>query len=101
MGDVDGHNRRSEVLSGVSPQVRKVPTYFEVKWPSDGYQPGEINTTTLLTNQVRIRPTCEGYTYIFGDGTGPLQTDSAGGVYPDGDVTHVYAKAGTYTSLSL
>ena len=73
-------------------------TYFEVKWPSDGYQPGEINTTTLLTNQVRIRPTCEGYTYIFGDGASPLQTDSAGGTYPDGDITHVYAKAGTYTS---
>jgi len=73
-------------------------TYFEVKWPSDGYQPGEINTTTLLTNQVRIRPTCEGYTYVFGDGASPLQTDSAGGTYPDGEVTHVYAKAGTYTS---
>ena len=73
-------------------------TYFEVRWPAAGFQPGEINTTTMLGNQVRIRPTNQGYTYVFGDGTSSGPTISAGGVYPKGDITHVYAKAGVYSS---
>src|SRR5665648_155471 len=72
-------------------------TYFEVKWPASGFQPGEIDTTTLLGNQVRIRPTVRGYTYVFGDGASSGPTLSAGGTYPDGDITHAYPKAGTYT----
>jgi hypothetical protein len=32
-----------------------LPTFFEVKWPSAGFQPGEIDTTTLLGHRVRIR----------------------------------------------
>lgn len=75
-----------------------LPTYFEVKWPATGFQPGEIDPVTLMGRQVQIRPTNNGFTYVFGDGTSPLQTSSAGGVYPDGDITHVYAKAGTYDS---
>jgi len=73
-------------------------TYFEVTWPAAGFQPGEINTTTLLNTPVRIRPTLVGYTYVFGDGTTFGPTNSPGGTYPDGDLTHAYAKAGTYTS---
>jgi hypothetical protein len=73
-------------------------TYFEVNWPASGFQPGEIDTTALLGNQVRIRPTVQGYTYVFGDGASSGPTLSAGGTYPDGDITHAYPKAGTYNS---
>jgi len=73
-------------------------TYFEVKWPASGFQPGEIDTTALLGNQVRIRPTVQGYSYVFGDGASSGPTLSAGGTYPDGDITHAYPKAGTYNS---
>ncbi|HEY5247365.1 MAG TPA: hypothetical protein VIJ15_02780 [Dermatophilaceae bacterium] len=73
-------------------------TYFEVKWPAEGFQPGEIDTVRLMGQQVRIRPTSHGFTYVFGDGTPALNTDSPGGTYPTGDVTHVYANAGIYSS---
>jgi hypothetical protein len=73
-------------------------TYFQVRWPTTGYQPGEIDTTTLLGNQVRIRPTAQSYTYLFGDGTSTGPTTSPGGTYPDGNITHAYPKAGTYNS---
>jgi len=69
-------------------------TYFEVTWPTAGFQPGEIDTVTLLGTPVRIRPTVQGYAYVFGDGTNFGPTPSAGGAYPDGDITHAYAKAG-------
>jgi hypothetical protein len=75
-----------------------LPTYFEAIWPHAGFQPGEIDTITLLNTPVRIRPTLKGYTYVFGDGTSLGPTDSPGGRYPDGDITHVYPKAGTYSS---
>ena len=75
-----------------------LPTYFEVSWPAAGFQPGEVDTTTLLGNQVRIRPTVQWYNYLFGDGTSSGLTASAGGRYPDGDVTHAYPKAGVYNS---
>ncbi|NMM24961.1 MAG: hypothetical protein HHJ11_16005 [Phycicoccus sp.] len=71
-------------------------TYFEVNWPTAGFQPGEIDTVTLLGTSVRIRPTVQAYTYDFGDGTSFGPTPSAGGAYPDGDITHAYPKAGTY-----
>src|SRR5665647_1490666 len=73
-------------------------TYFEVNWPTAGFQPGEIDTVTLLGTPVRIRPTIQGYTYVFGDGTSFGPTPSAGGAYPDGDITHAYAKAGIYST---
>jgi hypothetical protein len=75
-----------------------LPTYFQVIWPQAGYQPGEIDTTTLLNTPLRIRPTLKSYTYVFGDGTTSEPTTSPGGTYPDGDITHTYPKAGTYTS---
>ena len=73
-----------------------LPTYFEVKWPSAGFQPGEVDADSLLDQQIRIRPTVVGYTYAFGDGTSFGPTPSPGGIYPDGDITHAYAEAGTY-----
>ncbi len=73
-------------------------TYFEVTWPTAGFQPGEIDTITLLGTQVRIRPTVQGYTYDFGDGTSTGPTTSPGGPYPGGGITHAYPKAGTYTT---
>ena len=71
-----------------------LPTYFEVTWPATGFQPGEIDTTTMLGYQARIRPTVSGYTYVFGDDTSFGPTPSPGGIYPDGDITHVYPKRG-------
>ncbi|MEO6143595.1 MAG: hypothetical protein ABIP19_06400, partial [Dermatophilaceae bacterium] len=75
-----------------------LPTYFAVTWPAAGFQPGEADTVTLLGQPVRIRPTLDHYSYVFGDGTTFGPTDSAGGPYPEGDITHAYAKAGTYSS---
>jgi hypothetical protein len=74
-----------------------LPTYFEVRWPDQGFQPGEIDPVNLMGFQVRIRPTNEGYRYFFGDGV-TEQTDSAGGTYPGGDVTHAYPRGGKYDS---
>lgn len=45
---------------------------------------------------MRIRPKLVGFTYSFGDGQSFGPTESTGGVYPSGDVTHVYAKPGTF-----
>ena len=71
-------------------------TFFEVKWPEAGFQPGEVDTTTLLGHQVQIRPTADSYSYVFGDGTSFGPTPSPGGIYPNGDITHAYPKAGRY-----
>jgi hypothetical protein len=75
-----------------------LPTYFEVTWPAAGYKPGEIDTVALLGNAVRIRPTAHAYNYVFGDGTTSGRTTSSGGTYPDGDITHAYAKKGRYNT---
>ena len=37
-----------------------------------------------------------GFTYVFGDGTTLGPTTSTGGVYPEGDVTHVYRAKGEF-----
>jgi hypothetical protein len=75
-----------------------LPTYFEVKWRAPGFQPDQIDEVTLMGFRVEIKPTNQGYTYDFGDGTPTLPTASAGGTYPNGDITHVYAKGGQYKS---
>jgi hypothetical protein len=72
-----------------------LPTYFEVKWPTAGFQPGEIDTPALLDHRVEIRPVVRGYNYFFGDETGFGPTLSPGGIYPTG-ITHVYLKRGVY-----
>ena len=57
-----------------------LPTYFAVTWPEAGFQPGEADTVTLLGQPVRIRPTLDHYSYVFGDGTTLGPTDSADAV---------------------
>lgn len=74
-----------------------LPTYFEISWPSDGFQPDEVRTVTLLGQQVRIKPTFKSNNFVFGDGTSSGPTSSFGGPYPTGDITHKYDKAGTVT----
>lgn len=74
-----------------------LPTYFEIKWPADGFQPDEVRTVTLLGQQVRIKPTFKSNNFVFGDGTSSGPTSSFGGPYPTGDITHKYDKAGTVT----
>ena len=46
-----------------------LPVYFSVSWPTAGYQPQEVDAVNLLGYAVRIRPTLEHFTYVFGDGT--------------------------------
>jgi hypothetical protein len=38
----------------------------------------------------------QGYTYVFGDGESFGPTPSPGGIYPNGDITHIYPKRGVY-----
>lgn len=70
-----------------------LPVYFQLAWPADGFEPSEVDTTTLVGHEVRIRPTLIGATYIIGDGSSIGPTTSLGGGYPDGDVTHVYERS--------
>ncbi len=72
-----------------------LPTYFALKWPEEGYEPQEVDTTTLVGQEVRIRPVFQSATYSFGDGESYGPTESPGGSWPDGDVIHTYVKKGT------
>lgn len=67
-----------------------LPVYFELVWPEAGFEPSEVDTTTLVGHEVRIRPTLIGATYLTGDGSSIGPTTSLGGGYPDGDVTHTF-----------
>lgn len=79
-----------------------LPVYFDVGWPEDGYAPDEVDTTTILGREVRIRPTFHEATYNFGDGTVTGPTTSQGGPWPDGDITHEYTDAASVsTSVSV
>jgi hypothetical protein len=71
-------------------------TFYSVGWSRAGFAPGEVDTGSIRGFTVRIRPKLVGFTYVFGDGTSAGPTTSTGGRYPDGDVTHVYVKPGTY-----
>ncbi|MGO0576903.1 hypothetical protein [Ornithinimicrobium panacihumi] len=71
-----------------------LPVYFELSWPEAGFQPDEVDTTTLAGHEVRIRPTLVGISYVTGDGTTIGPTTDMGGPYPGGSITHTYtAKA--------
>ncbi|WP_143553893.1 hypothetical protein [Serinicoccus sp. CNJ-927] len=70
-----------------------LPVYFALAWPSEGFEPQEIDSTTIIGYEVRIRPTLVGVTYVTGDGNSIGPTKSLGGPYPDGDITHEYADA--------
>jgi hypothetical protein len=71
-------------------------TFYKVNWTSQGFQPGEVDRSVLRGIPVQIRPKLVGFTYVFGDGSSTGPTTSTGGVYPDGDVTHVYRAKGEY-----
>lgn len=74
-----------------------LPVYFELSWPQAGFEPGEVDTTTIVGHQVRIRPTLTGVTYITGDGASIGPTTSLGGPYPTGDITHGYTRSADLT----
>ena len=74
-----------------------LPVYFQLSWPAAGFEPGEIDTTTIVGHQVRIRPTLVGVTYVTGDGASIGPTTSLGGPYPSGDITHDYTRAAQVT----
>lgn len=67
-----------------------LPTYYELTWPNTGYEPGEVDTSTLVGRRVEIEPLFRSATYLYGDGqtSGPVK--SVGGPHPTGDVVHTY-----------
>jgi hypothetical protein len=71
-------------------------TFYKVNWAVEGFQPGEVDRSVLRGIPVQIRPKLVGFTYVFGDGSTVGPTTSAGGVYPSGDITHVYRAKGEY-----
>jgi hypothetical protein len=74
-----------------------LPTYFQVLWSSDGFEPGEIDRpdpARMLGYRVEIRPVLRSVTYLYGDGTTSGETHSLGGPYPSGDITHRYSRGG-------
>lgn len=73
-----------------------LPTYYEASWPDDaGLEPGEVSKpVTLLSWTVEFKISARDYRYDFGDDTTSRWTSSAGGTYPDGDVTHTYTDTG-------
>jgi len=71
-------------------------TFYQVNWTADGFAPEEVDRSVLRGIPVRIRPKLIGFTYVFGDGSTYGPTTSSGGVYPDGDVTHVYRIQGEF-----
>lgn len=76
-----------------------LPTYLELRWPVEGYQPGEVDAVDpgrMSGYRVDIRPQLTSVVYRFGDGTVSPATTSLGGSYPDGDVIHSYDAAGRY-----
>lgn len=76
-------------------------TFYRAEWGKAGFQPGEVDAidpATMLGYRVEIRPTLLSYRYVFGDGASSGPTRSAGGVYPDGDVTHTYTRRGEVTT---
>ena len=71
-------------------------TFYKVNWTPNGFQPGEVDRSVLRGIPVQIRPKLVGFTYVFGDGSSVGPTTSTGGVYPDGDITHVYSVRGQF-----
>ena len=73
-----------------------LPTYYEVIFPSEGYEPAEIDTTDILGFSVDIRPRLDAITYHFGDGATAGPTTDLGGPHPTGGIVHEYATKGGY-----
>ncbi|KRF39485.1 hypothetical protein ASG96_14430 [Terrabacter sp. Soil810] len=74
-------------------------TFYAAQWAGKGFEPGEIDSidpATMFGFNVEIRPRLESFIYRFGDGSSFGPRTSTGGVYPDGDVVHAYARPGRY-----
>jgi hypothetical protein len=72
--------------------LSNLPAYFQAQEPANQPQPfGGPQVTETIT----ITPAQ--YTWDWGDGTAPLETDDPGGPYPDGNVTHTYDRAAHVT----
>jgi hypothetical protein len=69
-----------------------LPTYYELTWPTTGFEPGEADATILVGRRVEIEPAFVSATYIYGDGESSGPVDSFGGPHPTGDVVHTYRK---------
>ncbi|MGB7449499.1 MAG: hypothetical protein WA892_10265 [Ornithinimicrobium sp.] len=79
-----------------------LPTFYALTWPNDGVEPEEVDTTTLLGHDVRIRPLFVNATYDFGDGDSSGPVKSLGGPYPNGGIQHVYvSRANVKASVSV
>lgn len=72
-----------------------LPVYFQVDWPAEGFAPGDVDSVNLVGFEVRIRPTLESVTYHTGEGAAIGPTESLGGPYPTGDITHTYTSRAT------
>lgn len=73
-----------------------LPTFLEARFPDTGFEPGEVDTVTLVGVPVDIRPGLNSITYHLGDGRTLGPTASMGGPHPTGDVVTTYPKAGTF-----
>ncbi len=75
-----------------------LPTYFEVRFPEDGFGPDEVDRpdpARLLGHRIEVRPRLTSVTYHLGERTvGP--TTDLGGPYPNGSVVQTYTRPGTY-----
>lgn len=76
--------------------AKNFTTYYAAEWPDDkGLQPGEVSKKVkLLSWSVEFKVAAKDYRYNYGDGSSSGWTTSSGGTYPNGDITHKYAKTG-------
>ncbi|MGO4130822.1 hypothetical protein AB4028_06120 [Janibacter sp. RAF20_2_2] len=74
-----------------------LPTYYRATWPSTGgLKPGDVSKPVkLLSWSIEFEIASKDYRYDYGDGSTSSWTSSAGGRYPDGDITHTYDSTGT------
>jgi hypothetical protein len=71
----------------------QLTVYFIVDQPTPAPAPFG---PAALTEKITIA--ASSYSWDWGDGSEPLDTDSPGGPYPDGDVTHAYHQNGPVTA---
>lgn len=74
-------------------------TYYKVNWTPAGFQPEEIDAidpARMNGYQVDVRVKLDHFVWQFGDGQSFGPTNSEGGVYPSGNITHQYLAGGGY-----
>ncbi|WP_277455334.1 hypothetical protein [Janibacter sp. DB-40] len=76
-----------------------LPTYYQAAWPEGaGLKPGDVSKPVqLLSWTIEFKVASKDYRYTFGDDASSGWTESSGGVYPDGDITHTYDSTGTHS----